>query len=128
MTFVVLAGPNDQFTKELNVNSNVINWTGTTSLRESAYVISRSLAVIANDTGLMHIAEQMGKPTIALMGPAPFGFPSRKTTTILERNLKCRPCSKHGQGPCVNSNYHECLASISADEVAAAARPFLDIK
>jgi ADP-heptose:LPS heptosyltransferase len=127
-TFVVLAGPNDHFTKELNVHANVINWTGLTSLRESAYVISRSSAVIANDTGLMHIAEQMGKPTIALMGPAPFGFPSRKTTTILERNLKCRPCSKHGQGPCVNALYHECLASISADEVTARISSLLDNK
>lgn len=117
MIFVVLAGPNDQFTQELNANPNVINWSGKTSLRESAYVISRSLVVIANDTGLMHIAEQIGKPTIALMGPAPFGFPSRKTTVILERDLKCRPCSKHGQGPCVNPIYHECMSRISALEV-----------
>ena len=116
-TFVILAGPTDTFTKELETHSNVINWTGQSSLRESAYIISKSLATIANDTGLMHISEQMGKPTIALMGPAPFGFPSRKTTKVMEKNLSCRPCSKHGQGPCVNSNYHDCLASISADEV-----------
>lgn len=115
--FVVLAGPNDSFTQELEIYPEVINWTGKTSLREAAYILSKCQATIANDTGLMHISEQMGKPTIALMGPAPFGFPSRQTTKILEKNISCRPCSKHGQGPCVNAIYHECLASISADEV-----------
>ena len=115
--FVVLAGPNDHFTQALEKYPNVTNWTGKTSLRESAYILSHAELTLANDTGLMHIAEQMAKPTIALMGPAPFGFPSRKTTTILEKKLACRPCSKHGQGPCVNKIYHECLASISADDV-----------
>lgn len=116
--FVVLAGPTDSFTSELNSFKNVVNLTGQTSLRESAAVVQQAVAVVANDTGLLHFAEQLGKPTIALMGPAPFGFPSRPSTKILERNLACRPCSKHGQGPCVNPNYHECLKSISPHEVS----------
>jgi len=116
--FVVLAGPTDDFTSELNIYKNVINLTGQTSLRESAAIVHKAIAVVANDTGLLHFAEQLGKPTIALMGPAPFGFPSRPSTKILERSLACRPCSKHGQGPCVNPNFHECLKSISADEVS----------
>lgn len=118
LQFVVLAGPTDQFTSELNAYKNITNLTGQTSLRESAAVVSKAQAVVANDTGLLHFAEQLGKPTIALMGPAPFGFPSRPSTKILERNLACRPCSKHGQGPCVNPNYHECLKSISPTEVS----------
>lgn len=123
--FVVLAGPTDEFTAELNIYKNVTNLTGQTSLRESAAVVAQAQAVVANDTGLLHFAEQLGKPTIALMGPAPFGFPSRPSTKILERNLACRPCSKHGQGPCVNSNYHECLKSISPDEVSVGLRHLL---
>jgi len=123
--FVVLAGPTDQFTAELNIYKNVTNLTGQTSLRESAAVVEKAQAVVANDTGLLHFAEQLGKPTIALMGPAPFGFPSRASTKILERNLACRPCSKHGQGPCVNSNYHECLKSISPDEVSLGLKQLL---
>lgn len=118
LQFVVLAGPTDQFTSELNVYKNVVNLTAQTSLRESAALVDQAQAVVSNDTGLLHFAEQLGKPTLALMGPAPFGFPSRSTTKILERSLACRPCSKHGQGPCVNPNFHECLKSISADEVS----------
>ena len=117
-TFVVLAGPEDQFTTVLNKYKNIINLTGQTSLLESAAIIERAEAVISNDTGLLHISEQLGRATIALMGPAPFGFPSRPSTLILERQLKCRPCSKHGQGPCVNSNFQECLQSISPEEVS----------
>lgn len=116
-SFVVLAGPTDTFTSELNSFSNVINLTGQTSLRESATLIEKAQAVVANDTGLLHFAEQLGKSSIALMGPAPFGFPSRPSTKILERNLPCRPCSKHGQGPCVNPYFQECLSSISSEEV-----------
>jgi len=118
LTFVVLAGPEDHFTAKLNSNINVINCTGKTSLMTSAAIIENSLLLISNDTGVLHFAEQLGKPSIALMGPAPFGFPSRASTLILERNLKCRPCSKHGQGPCKNTNFQECLRSISPTEVS----------
>lgn len=117
--FVILAGKEDKFTEVLNSNKNVTNLTGVTDLTTSAAVIQNAALTISNDTGLLHFSEQLGKPTIALMGPAPFGFPSRPATLILERNLTCRPCSKHGQGPCTNPTYQECLKSISPSEVSA---------
>lgn len=116
--FVVLAGKDDKFTEVLNLNKNVTNLTGLSDLPTSAAIIQNARLTISNDTGLLHFSEQLGKPTIALMGPAPFGFPSRPSTLILERNLKCRPCSKHGQGPCVNPEYQQCLTSISPSEVS----------
>ena len=125
-TFVVLAGKDDFFTKKLNSNPNVVNFTGTTDLLTSAAVILNAKLTISNDTGLLHFSEQLGKPTIALMGPAPFGFPSRPSTVILERSLKCRPCSKHGQGPCTNPNFQECLKSITPTEVTAHLNRILD--
>ena len=118
LKFVVLAGPEDNFTRALDQNSNVINLTGKTSLIESAAVLNNCIAAVCNDTGLLHFSEQLGKPTTALMGPTPFGFPSRTSTAILQRELACRPCSKHGQGPCVNSEFHACLRRISVDEVS----------
>lgn len=117
-TFAVLAGPNDHFTAVLDKYSNIVNLTGKTNLLQTAALIQNAKAVVSNDTGLLHMAEQLGKPTIALMGPAPFGFPSRPSTFILERNLKCRPCSKHGQGPCFNPIFQECLRAITAEEVS----------
>lgn len=118
--FILLGGPEDRFIEEIHQAQpqNTINFTGKTNLRESAIIVSKADMLIANDTGLLHVGEQLGKPCVALMGPAPFGFPSRSTTKILEKNLACRPCSKHGQGPCTHPRYQACLVDISVDEVS----------
>lgn len=114
---VILAGPSDHFTRELDTFTHVINLTGQTSLLESAAIIQQAQFVVTNDTGLLHFSEQLGKKTIALMGPAPFGYPSRSSTHILESNLSCRPCSKHGQGPCTNKELQKCLRDITPEMV-----------
>lgn len=119
--FVLLGGPEDSFIEDIKdvAPDRVLNLAGKCSLQVSSSVVSLSEALISNDTGLLHVAEQLGQKTIALMGPAPFGFPSRTSTRVLEIELKCRPCSKHGQGPCVNTfKYHQCLVDITPDQVA----------
>jgi len=126
--FVVLGGPEDQFVNELVAVApdRVTNLAGRLSLEESADVVALSRALVSNDTGLLHVAEQIGKPCVALMGPAPFGYPGRPTTEIQEIELPCRPCSKHGQGPCVNPEFQKCLRDISPERVAAVLRRQLD--
>lgn len=118
--FVLLGGLHDRFVGDLvQIDPNrIFNFAGRLSYQESAALISKSKLTVANDTGLLHVAEQLGKPAFALMGPAPFGFPSRKLTKIFELNLACRPCSKHGQGPCTNPKYHQCLVDITPEQVA----------
>lgn len=117
--FVLLGGPEDSFLGEIAAAApdRVINLAGQLNLVESASIVEMSDALVANDTGLMHVAEQTGRPCLALMGPAPFGFPSRPLTRILEIPLDCRPCSKHGQGPCINSEFHKCMRDIKPDWV-----------
>lgn len=117
---VLLGGPEDQFIQELvQIDpSRVHSFAGQLSLAESAAVIKRSRLLVANDTGLLHVGEQLGHSSIALMGPAPFGFPCRRETTkILELTLDCRPCSKHGQGPCRNSRFQWCMVGITPEWV-----------
>ena len=129
LRFVILGGPADTFLQEIAevAPDRVLNLAGRLSLAESAEVVQRSTALVSNDTGLLHVAEQLGKPCIALMGPAPFGFPSRPLTRILELDLDCRPCSKHGQGPCVNPEYQKCLAGIPAHQVSKELNEILDL-
>jgi ADP-heptose:LPS heptosyltransferase len=118
--FIVLGGPEDSFTQDLVevAPDRVKNLAGELSLVESSIVVSKAKALVSNDTGLMHVAEQTGTDCVALMGPAPFGFPSRLKTRILEKQLSCRPCSKHGQGPCVNKDtFQKCLVDIKPMEV-----------
>lgn len=125
INFVLLGGPEDTFLEELRqINpQRIFNVAGKLSLSESAALIQHSDLLIANDTGLLHAGEQLGHPTIALMGPAPFGFPSRTDSTkIMELPLSCRPCSKHGQGPCHNSQYQWCLVGITPKMVFEAAQ------
>ena len=128
--FVLLGGPEDTFLAELEAvaPTRVQNLAGQLSLVESSAVVQHARALVANDTGLMHVAEQIGRPCVALMGPAPFGFPSRERTRILERELWCRPCSKHGQGPCINPKFHQCLRDIPPSEVGQALKEVQDAK
>lgn len=118
--FVCLGGPEDTFISELEkfAPERVRDLSGKVSLTESAAIVALAKGLVTNDTGLLHIGEQLGKRTLALMGPAPFGFPSRPTTKILELKLACRPCSKHGQGPCINDKLQRCLVDILPEQVA----------
>lgn len=117
--FVLLGSQHDKFLSSfVSVSPDrVVNFAGRLNLMESVALIERAQAVVANDTGPLHFAEQLGKKTLALMGPAPFGFPSRSSTKVLELNLSCRPCSKHGQGPCTNNKYQRCLVDITPEQV-----------
>lgn len=125
--FALLGGPEDTFIKEIadTAPDRVTNLAGRLSLNESAAVVASSQALVSNDTGLMHVAEQIGKPCIALMGPAPFGFPSRPLTKTMQVPLNCRPCSKHGQGPCVNAEFHKCMRDIRPSQVASELKEML---
>jgi ADP-heptose:LPS heptosyltransferase len=125
--FIILGGPEDLFLKELELHNpaRVKNWAGRTDYQESAATVKLAKALVANDTGTLHLGEQLGQKTIALMGPAPFGFPSRTSTKIMQLDLSCRPCSKHGQGPCINEKFHRCLVDISPEMVSLSLKEIL---
>lgn len=128
--FTLLGGPEDSFIEDIAAvdPQRVLNLAGKCSLDVSAGVVAQGSALISNDTWLLHAGEQLAVRTIALMGPAPFGFPSRESTKIMELDLPCRPCSKHGQGPCVNKNkYHQCLVDITPEQVAHELKTLLGI-
>ncbi|KYG60900.1 heptosyltransferase [Bdellovibrio bacteriovorus] len=120
--FVLLGGPEDSFIEDIHdvAPDRTLNLAGKCSLQVSSAVVAQSSALVSADTGLLHVAEQLGKKAIAMMGPAPFGFPSRPSTRIMEIELPCRPCSKHGQGPCVNKEkFHQCMVDITPQQIAA---------
>ena len=122
--FVLLGGKEDTFLSELE-GPRVLNLAGRLSLVETSRVIEAAALVIANDTGSLQVADQMERPTIALIGPTAFGYPSHSTSVFLERPLWCQPCSKDGRGHCANDLYKRCLVELAPTEVAAAARALL---
>jgi lipopolysaccharide heptosyltransferase II len=88
---------------------------GRLSVREFAAVAAEARAVVANDSGPLHIAASVGTPVVGLFGPntpeiyAPRGAPSR----IVWHRFPCSPC---GQRRCVRPD-DPCMAAITVDEV-----------
>lgn len=70
------------------------SFAGRTSLKELAYLYTRSALLICTDTGPMHIAAAMGCPVVALFGPTapwrtgPYGSGHR----VLKDTVNCSPC------------------------------------
>ncbi|MGB9589394.1 MAG: glycosyltransferase family 9 protein [candidate division WOR-3 bacterium] len=94
---------------------------GKTSLQELLYVISKANALVSGDTGPMHLARCLGVPVVAIFGPTlpEFGFgPLPGQGIVLEKDLRCRPCSLHGEKPCPYGL--ECLSGVTPDEVLVA--------
>lgn len=125
--FVLLGGPDDLFCEEIRAAApdRVLNLAGQLSLQESAAVVKNSKAVVANDTGLLHVADQLGVPTLALIGPTAFGYPYHTNSQVAEISLWCKPCSKDGRGKCVNDLYKRCLIEVEPARVAQQVRDLI---
>ncbi len=103
------------------------------TLFEMAAVLSRAARVIAVDTGLGHLAAAVAAPSVALYGPTnpeltgSYGRQQR----VLASTLPCAPClskscklSAREQAAALA--FPPCLAELTAERVAAAARQVAD--
>ncbi|MBY0370014.1 glycosyltransferase family 9 protein [bacterium] len=123
---VVFGGPSDTFCQELTRGldpTRVINTQGKLGLLESGALLKHCRFTIANDTGLMHLADALGVPSILIFGPTSGEMgclPFHPKSRIVENTLWCRPCSKNGQAPCIRSR-RWCLDLTTSDRVLAEA-------
>jgi len=132
---VVILGGNTEKEIALQIKSNtnyIINLTDKTSIHQSAAIIKNSVAVISNDTGLMHIASAFKKPlavvwgnTTPNLGFAPF-YPDNQQTLFknFEVALSCRPCSKIGYNKCPKKHFN-CMNMQSPSAIAAFINSFI---
>lgn len=96
-----------------------VNFAGKFSLLETAAVIKHSTLVVTNDTGLMHIAQTQKKPVVAVFGctSRELGyFPFPENSFVVEKNLKCRPCTHNGKNKCPEKHFR-CMLDITSEEV-----------
>ena len=100
-----------------------LNLAGKTTLRQALMILGQLKVLITNDSGLMHSAAALGVPLVALFGstdPVATG-PFTHRATVLHHPQPCSPCL---QRTC--SEDYACLTEITAAEVAAAARGWLE--
>lgn len=122
--FLLLGGPDDRFLDAIETefgHETIYNAVAKTSLLESSLLLSHADALVANDTGLLHVADRLQKPHVAIIGPTAFGYtasPCGRTAEVDRRFLLCKPCSKDGRDPCRNPENLKCLVDVHADDVA----------
>lgn len=119
--FLLLGGPEDSFLNEIELKLGpdvVFNAVGKSSLLESASLLSLADGLVANDTGLLHVADRLTLPSVGIIGPTAFGYPSSPFARVAEVELSCKPCSKDGRDKCTNSTSLQCLKLVSPENVA----------
>ncbi len=117
---VLLGAPADRdFAAEVRAASEapVVDLVGRTNLRQLAALIDASDRVVCHDSGPMHIAAALGKPTVAVFGPtnpARTG-PYSPAAVVVRREMSCAPCYRRNC-PLV---HHDCMNRLEVDRVFA---------
>ncbi|PLX70786.1 MAG: glycosyltransferase family 9 protein [Denitrovibrio sp.] len=98
--------------------AGVINETGQRNVGDMLDIIDSCEACISSDSGPMHAAIALKKPTVAIFGSTTkhFGFyPSFKSCRVLENNeLSCRPCDVHGLDKCPEGHF-KCMNALQPE-------------
>jgi len=95
--------------------------TGKTTLKQAAAIIEKSDLVVAVDTGLMHIAMALDRPTVGLFGPTRWRHLMKKETlAVVAKEFLCMPCLRHP-----TCKHFDCMKSISHEDILGAAEPLL---
>lgn len=97
------------------------DFIGRTSLIEAVDLISLADTVVANDSGLMHLAAAMAKKVIAIYGSTPpeFAPPLCDKAHIVSLKLPCSPCRKRicPLYPIGHPSHTQCLIGIKPDRI-----------
>jgi heptosyltransferase-2 len=104
----------------------VFSLAGQTTLRELFGVIAGSTAVLANDSGPLHLATVAGRPVVGIFGPTTLelGYRPWADESVVEQiELSCRPCGRHGHVTCPIKT-HACMRQLPSQQVAKALLQF----
>lgn len=115
----ILIGGDSDFLRCEKINkisdNSCINLAGKLSLKESGALLSISKLLITNDSGPFHIARGVKCPTYVIFGPTdPNMFEYDNYNKLIYSNVKCSPCSLHGDLKCPKSHF-KCMKNITAN-------------
>ena len=100
-----------------SIKTDYINLINKTSLNDILNILSNASVVIANDSGLMHLAAALDRPVVGIFGSTSPKYTPPLTDeykkSIIYKNLSCSPCFKR-ECPLEHLN---CLNDISSDHI-----------
>lgn len=113
--------------QETGKRSDILNCAGPQSLLETASAMDACDTIVANDSGLLHLAAARKRRVVAIFGPTvrEFGFyPYGTESKVIERQgLYCRPCTHIGGQTCPEGHFR-CMKEITVEEVLTGVRSF----
>jgi heptosyltransferase-2 len=124
---VMLGSPKDREAGDdilaITGTDGIFNLAGSTRLDQAIALIAQACAVVANDSGLLHIASALNRPVIALYGPTDpdHAPPFSDVARALSLRLDCAPCR---QRTCP-LGHHNCMEQLGAPMAWQALAPML---
>lgn len=129
--FIVIHGGKDDMTLCSMISSSTgkgsVSFAGMLSLSESAALLKLASLVIANDSGLLHLAQSQKTAVVGIYGATTreLGyFPLGEKSTVVETSVPCRPCTHNGLNYCPQKHFR-CMNDISPETVIKAAMQYL---
>ena len=98
-----------------------VNMAGKTTLKQAAAMLEQSKLMVAVDTGLLHIALALDRPTIGLFGPTEWRhFAKKDNFAVAAKDFPCMPCFRHP-----TCKHFDCMKAITSEDILSAASPWL---
>jgi len=104
-----------------------LDLTGRLSIGPWIALTARARLLLSNDSAAIHVASAVGTPVVAIFGPTveAQGFrPYAAGARVVEVDLPCRPCGRHGAARCPLRTM-ACMEGVSVGAVVEAAMALL---
>jgi heptosyltransferase-2 len=95
---------------------------GATDVAALAAILARAAVAVTNDSAPMHVASALGVPQVAIFCatvPAQGYGPLGARAAVVEKDLACRPCGRHGGERCPRGT-DDCMQLVEVGEVREA--------
>ena len=123
---ILIGGPGDvDICRQVQnlMKTTSLNLAGKLSLMGSAALLGKANMVLTNDTGMLHMAQAMKTPVVAIYGPTTreLGFfPLPENSRVAEIEISCRPCTQKGLHSCPKKHFR-CMNDLKPEMVSSLA-------